>query len=209
MATRSLAVTQLLNPSTPQRKRFKALNLTRDQRIQVKALHQISQLTYSEIHHQTGFSERQIQTAYTRPATPQKAKVKRKGLIRTPQKQQLHDWFEESEAHKFTALYNLPNKVPSPLRSFGKLALIQATLNLSYLSRIRPHDILRTPANERHRIVWSQLQLRLQPNPEDWENVAFSDETWAVNDPMGSKRVIIHNTEDIRDYSLRRRKRIS
>jgi len=33
MATRGLAVAQLLNPSTPQQKRFKALDLSRDQRI--------------------------------------------------------------------------------------------------------------------------------------------------------------------------------
>jgi len=134
--------------------------------------------------------------------------VKRKGVLNTLQKQQLRNWFEENRAHKFTALYDLPNKVPLPLRSFGEFALVRATLDLSYLSRIRPQDIIQTPENERRRVAWCRLQLLIQPNPKDWENVAFSDKTWAVNDPMGRKRVIIYESEDIRDYSLRRRKPI-
>jgi hypothetical protein len=44
------------------------------------------------------------------------------------------------------------------------------------------------------------------PHLEDWEWVIFSDETWAVNDPMWKKWVTIHNMEDPDDFALLRRK---
>lgn len=208
MASRGLAIAQLLNPSTP-RKRPRALELSRDQRIQCRALHDIGGLTYHEIARRTGHTARQVQTACTAgPVTPRKLQVRRKGVITTPEKARLRRWFEAERAHKFTPLYQLRYRLPEDLglSSYGEYALVRAVHDLEYYSRIRPFEIPRTEANKRMRVLWCQDQLRLRPNPEDWERVFWSDETWALNDPMWKKRVLLHKDDDIREYALKKRK---
>jgi hypothetical protein len=175
MASRGLAIAQLLNPSTPRTKRFKAPDLTRDQRIQCRALHSIGGLTYHEIARRTGHTARQVQIACHGPVTPQKSRVRRKGIISTPEKARLRQWFEAELANKFTPLYQLRYRLPEALglSSYGEGALVRAVHDLEYYSRIRPYEIPRTKANRRMRALWCQDQLRLRPNPEDCGKECF------------------------------------
>jgi len=46
----------------------------------------------------------------------------------------------------------------------------------------------------------------LRPRPEDWENVLFSDETWATTSPTYKKWLTIHESEDINAWALVRTK---
>ena len=48
--------------------------------------------------------------------------------------------------------------------------------------------------------------LLQRPNPEDWEDVLFSDETWATNSVMWKKWLTIYDTEDPETFALIRQK---
>ena len=77
---------------------------------------------------------------------------------------------------------------------------------LGFQRRVQPRRIHLTAANKAHRVRWAQDMLIRFPNPEDWENIGFSDETWAVNDPQWKQWATIHNTEDPDDFALLRRR---
>jgi hypothetical protein len=55
---------------------------------------------------------------------------------------------------------------------------------LGWRREVRPRRIKLTDKYKAKRIEFANEQLLLRPNPEDWEEVDFSDETWATNDPL-------------------------
>ncbi|KAH8755382.1 hypothetical protein F5883DRAFT_571192 [Diaporthe sp. PMI_573] len=87
----------------------------------------------------------------------------------------------------------------------GDTAVCRALHALGYTRRLRRRRIRHTAANQRTRVRWCQEMLRRFPHPQDWESIIFSDETWAVNDPMWKKWVTTHNMEDPNDFALLRR----
>lgn len=77
-------------PITPSPTKLqRSTDLTRDQRIEIRALRKYMKLSYEEIAAKTPFSYRQIQRACQGPVTPQKHK-------RTPRKSQDSDTSGES-----------------------------------------------------------------------------------------------------------------
>ncbi|KAF5493512.1 hypothetical protein CGCF413_v010399 [Colletotrichum fructicola] len=92
--SRTLSINDLLNPpptTTPTKnKRARAHELTRDQKIEICAFRKYLKWTYEDIAKNTPFTLRQVQSACQddAPVTPKKNKG-RKGLIRTPEKDQL------------------------------------------------------------------------------------------------------------------------
>ncbi|KAK4102975.1 hypothetical protein N658DRAFT_330857 [Parathielavia hyrcaniae] len=160
--------------------------------------------TYREIAARTQYTLNQIHRAIHDPVTLQKKKP-RKGAIRTPQREQLRQWLETGR-NRYIPLYQLPARVPSPLQGYGETALTRAIHDLGWASFVRPKKIDLTEEDLRRRIQWCQEQLRLRPRPEDWEDVLFSDETWAVNDPTWKKRVHMDKTNDLSKYALKKRR---
>jgi len=77
---------------------------------------------------------------------------------------------------------------------------------MGWQRRIRPRRIILTPWHKAARLRFAYEQLYLRPNPEDWEKVLFSDETWATASPMWKKWVTIHDSEDIESFALVRKK---
>lgn len=78
MASRALAVTDLLNPSpdpelpqTPQR-RQRSKELSRDEKLKVRGLREFLKLSYGEISKATGYTSRQVQLVVNGPITPKK-----------------------------------------------------------------------------------------------------------------------------------------
>src|SRR6185437_12002212 len=67
----------------------RANELSRDEKIEVRALRKYTNFTYDEIAHATHHTVRQVQLAYITPLTPQKSRSGRHALIRTPDKRQL------------------------------------------------------------------------------------------------------------------------
>ncbi|KAK4233023.1 hypothetical protein C8A03DRAFT_39299, partial [Achaetomium macrosporum] len=115
--TRGLAIADLLNPATPRPKRFKASDLTRDDRIRIRTLHDYGH-TYREIVSNTTYTRAQVQRALNGPVTPQKNKP-RKSRVITPHREQLRQWLEDGR-NRFTPLYQLRYYVPPPLNLYGE-----------------------------------------------------------------------------------------
>ncbi|KAM7209273.1 hypothetical protein V8F06_014882 [Rhypophila decipiens] len=83
MISRGLSINDLLNPSTP-KKRSKKTDLSRDQRLQIQALHKYAGLTQVEIARRTPFLIDQVRHALHNPATPKKKKNGTTSFISTP-----------------------------------------------------------------------------------------------------------------------------
>ncbi|KAM7185269.1 hypothetical protein V8F33_012498, partial [Rhypophila sp. PSN 637] len=184
----------------------KRSDLSRDQRIGIKALHDFGH-SYTEIAAHTGYSICQIQYAVNGPVTPQKLKP-RHGQIRTPEKTFLKEWLKTGK-NRYIPIENLLFYLPPPLNSFSRIALGRAIQSVGGHSKFRPRRIKLTQALKDERVDWCCRQLQLRPNPEDWEDVLFSDETWAVNDFMWKQRGILFDDEDeeqIEDWALERRR---
>ena len=138
--------------------------------------------------------------------TPQKSRSGRQGLIRTPDKRQLKTWLEEDDFHRQIPWQDLPFFLHPNLAIYSYHSIITALRSIGYKRAIRPRRIKLTKANKQARVNFAREQLQLRPRPKDWENVDFSDETWATNDPMWKKWITIHDTEDPETWALLRRK---
>lgn len=189
-------------PHIPQR----SSELTRDEKIEIRTLHTYARWSYPRIAQALGKTQRQVQLACTTPLTPRKSRCGRKALLDTPLKQKLQLWMLEEEIHRQIPWCDLRFFLPPDLSIYGETALTTALRSLGYRRAIRPRRIKRTEANKRARVAFAREQLALRPNPEDWEHVVFSDETWATNDPMWKKWITIHETEDPETWALLRRK---
>lgn len=200
---RGLAIAQLLNPTTPKPKRFKAHELSRDNRIRIRAVHNFG-TTYRKIVQRTEYTQQQVHRAVNGPATPQKKKP-RKGAVTTPKRQQLQQQLE-SRNNRFTPLSHLPFRVPSPLNRYSQAALTHTIHDLSQGSFIQPKEVHHDEADLRRRISQCRKQLRLRPRPENWLQVLFSNETQAINDPIQKKRILMDKTNNLKKYALKRRK---
>jgi hypothetical protein len=205
MASRGFEINDLITPSTPIKQRSN--DLTRDQRIEIKALRKYANWTYEEISAKTGHSIRQVQRACDGPVTPQKCKGRQgKVKITTPQREKIRVWLFEDPIHRELPWNDLRYFLPPEFHSFGDYSIHTALRTLGYKRRVRRRKIILTDANKRIRVNFAKEQLQLRPRPEDWEGVIFSDETWATNNPMWKKWLTIHDTEDPDAFALIRRK---
>ena len=196
---------QLLNPGpTPRARRRK--QLTRDQRHEIFTLRKYyPQLSYKSIAELTGYTMRQVQWSCANPLTPRKDyRSHRSGFIKTPERQRLRDFLDQRREHRFIpwdALRFAIDDFP-----YGYDSVSTAMETLGFQRRVRGRRIHRTAANKAHRVRWAQDMLARFPNPEAWEAIGFSDETWAVNDPQWKQWATIHNTEDPDEFALLRRR---
>ncbi|KAK4206340.1 hypothetical protein QBC37DRAFT_268493, partial [Rhypophila decipiens] len=134
-------------------KRPKRGDLSRDERLRVKALHSIGH-TYEEIRQHTGFSTRQIQTAANGLVTPQKHRQHHNKLaIKTPERQQFKQWLQ-SGRNRYIPIVTLPYHLPPPLNSHGEVALNRALQELGGRSVIRPRRIPLTREQKLARKDW-------------------------------------------------------
>ncbi len=201
---RGLTISSLLNPPLTPKKHHS--ELTREQYIEIQALQKYTHWTYTEIASKTPYTYRQVQQACTGPVTPQKKKCGRRKLLATPQKEKLQLWILQDGVHRQIPWSDLRYFLPPELSCYGEVALTTALRSLGYRRAIQPRRIKRTEANKRSRVAFVQAQLRLRPRSEDWEDVGFSDETWATTDPLWKRRITIHDTEDPESFALLRRK---
>src|SRR6185437_10026186 len=80
-------------------KRKRSTELSRDEKVELRAFRKHLGWDYYQIAQATGKTVRQVQNACTGPLTPQKHK-KRRELIRTPNKQRLKSFLDEDERHR-------------------------------------------------------------------------------------------------------------
>lgn len=84
---------------------------------------------------------------------------------------------------------------------FKDRAFITAMRNAGFQRKVPPRKIQLTARHRADRLAFCREQLALRPRPEDWENVAFSDETWATNSHIWKRWLTIHEAEDIEAWA--------
>ncbi|KAI1826570.1 hypothetical protein F4861DRAFT_66119 [Xylaria intraflava] len=115
-------------------KRKRAKNLSREQRIEVKTLREVYKWSYAEIAAKLGYTQRQVQTACSKPTTPKKRRGK--VAIDTPTRRRIKDWLEEDPARQRLGWHNLPMLIPG-LGYYGESAITTAMRTLGYRRRAR------------------------------------------------------------------------
>jgi hypothetical protein len=145
-----------------------------------------------------------VQLALQGPLTPRK-KGKPRPIIKTPQKNELVEFLRADPLNRKLPWADLRYYIPG-FELFGERAISTALESLGWKRSIRQRQIQLTDKYNADRLAFAYEQLPLRPNPEDWENVLFSDETWATNNPMWKQWITIHDTEDTETWALIRTK---
>jgi transposase len=195
-----------ITPPQPSERRKRAVNLTRDQRVEIRTLRNVAQWSYDQITANRGYTVRQIQWALDIPLTPKKRR--RKGAINTPTRLRIKAWIEADPYYRKIAWHNLPFLVPE-LRYFSETAINTGMKALGYNRRVRRRRIKLTEAHKRHRIAFALAALARWPYEEDWlreDFIAFSDECWAHTNPMWKTWITVHHEENPSEYDLIRQK---
>jgi transposase len=193
-------------------KRAYSRQLSRDERIKIRALHEYGHFTYSEIASRTGFTQRQVQRAVTGPPTPQKPRViPSKYKLNEEARQQLRDFLaNEQEISRKVAWNDLRYLIPG-FEIYGDRAIHTALKDMGYQRRKR-HKSLRLTASTRakRRDFCSEWLEKLGEDPDTWEqhfDMAFSDETWAnTGTPKWAQWITIHSLEDPENWKVIRQK---
>ncbi|KAK4666774.1 hypothetical protein QC763_0050450 [Podospora pseudopauciseta] len=163
-------------------------------------------MSYEAIRKATGASIKQIQYALTTPLTP-----------RTDRRGRKPSQFTDEEKHRIARAFSddpIARKLKwEDLRwylegfdRFKDQAFITAMRDAGYQRKVLPRRIKLTPAHMQARLAFAREQLALRPRPEDWEKVAFSDETWATNSHMWKRWLTVHEVEDIEAWASIRQK---
>lgn len=198
-------LTEPTNQATTSPRR-RAQELPRDKKIEARALRNYAKWSYQAISQALGATQRQVQWACDGPVTPQKAgHVGRLPLIRTPQKEILRHYLEADSLFRELPWGDLKYYIPG-FELFGETAIFRALRSMGYSRKKPPRKIELTYQHRAARLAFAYEQLALRPNPEDWEKVIFSDETWATNNPMWKRWITVHDTEDPRTWALLRQK---
>ena len=184
----------------------RAEEVSRDRKIEARTLRNYARWSYQAISQTLGVTIRQVERACDGPVTPQKTgHVGRLPLIRTPQKEILRHYLEADDLFRELPWGDLKYYIPG-FELFGETAIFKALRSMGYSRRKRPRRIELTAQHRAARLAFAYEQLALRPNPEDWEKVIFSDETWATNNPMWKRWITVHDTEDPRTWALLRQK---
>ena len=179
--------------------------LTRDEKLQIRTLRNDAKWDYLTIAQATGKTFHQVQDALTGPLTPRRNRCGRKPTIKTPEKNNLVQFLDADPMNRKLPWADLRYYIPG-FELFSERAITTALRSLGYKRVIRPRRIYLTDRHKANRLAFAYEQLALRPRPEDWEQVLFSDETWATNSNQWKKWLTIHDTEDPETWALIRQK---
>lgn len=161
-------------------------------------------MTYANISARTGFTQCQIQQACTFPVTPYRGNSPGRPALRTPQRRRLTREFYSDPTFRVIPWLDMPFVLLPPFNLYGPDAITTAFRKEGFKRTTRPRRIYLSETHKVSRVQFAMEQLNLQPNPEDWESVIFSDETWATN--MFRQWITLHANENREDYALMRRR---
>jgi len=179
--------------------------LTRDQKLEIRTLHNYAKWDYLTIAQATGKTFHQVQDALTGPLTPKKNRCGCKPVLKTPEKNALVQFLNSDPMNRKLPWADLRYYVPG-FQLFGERTIRTAMQALGYRRIIRRRRIHHTDRHKANRLSFAYEQLDLRPEPEDWEPILFSDETWATNSNQWKKWLTIHDTEDPETWALIRQK---
>lgn len=185
----------------------RAREVTRDEKIVIRALAEHTEYTHFEIAIKLNHTIRQVQRAIGGALTPRKARPRR-SFLPEEMKDQLLSFLNEDEAHRKIAWQDLRYFVPG-FEGIGFEALSRALRDLGYVRRRQPRHPLSNPAIRQARVDMSELLLSERPEPQDWLDfpMCFYDETWATTAVNGLQWITVHELEDPASFHLLRRQR--
>ncbi|KAK3983761.1 hypothetical protein QBC44DRAFT_375942, partial [Cladorrhinum sp. PSN332] len=195
-------------PKAPQlRLRPRAQELTRDDKHTIQVLRKFNRWDYFQIAKETGFTWGQVQYACRTPLTPRKTKHcgRKPTRFDASQKAIIQHALDNDPIARKLNWPDLQWYLPG-FEFFGEQSFAVAMRAAGFDRGVRPRRILLTDAHKAARLAFAYEQLALRPNPEDWEDVVFSDETWATNSPMWKQWITYHYTEDLEAWALIREK---
>lgn len=211
----------------------RAPELTRDQRVEIRALRKYADMDIKTISRKIGCTQSQVQEALKRatprahrfyieeptgeryPCIPGRGAViagrprlpRHKLIIKTLTRARILEFIHEDERHQKIPWQDLCVFI-SELFHFGTAAITSTIIYLGFRRLVQPRKIIRDYTNRMQRLSFCQMLLTRWPEPRDWliSCIIFSDETWALNDPMWKQYITIGHDENITDYTLKRRK---
>jgi hypothetical protein len=166
--------TQVTIPETLQTPQIlRSERCSRDTRIRVETLRALGK-TYRFIADFLGITIRQVHYALKHRYTPQGHCCGRKPLLDTPRRRDLLNWIHESPSHRLTKWVDIPAILDLGI-VYGEEAVTTALRTEGqgrYISRRRP------PLSHRNRVKRREFAVEhIDWTPEQWEKVAWSDET--------------------------------
>ena len=163
-------------PLAPCRRRNRSCETTRDIRLQVQAALRFK-VPYAQITQTFGVTIDQIRYIKTHRATPQKTACGVKPALKTPQKQVLKQWLQESPSHRRVPYQYIPRYFPEI--GAGEQAFRTAINALGYTRRASKKKGFSTdPAVMARRLAFAQEAI--QWSRERLYNQVFSDEVWVI-----------------------------
>jgi hypothetical protein len=204
-----IAISAILNPTTlppalppalPLIRRAQIHETDRDTRLQVQGA-LLCKVPYAQITKTFGVTARQIRYIKNHRPTPQKTKGGVKPLLKTPQKDILKQWLQESPSHRRVPYQYIPKYLPE--LHAGEQACRTAIQGLGYTRRaskkkgfsVDPVVIANRLAFAQEAIQWSRERLY---------NQVFSDEVWAMGGAHTTSYVTVlqDHSEDYHPDSL-------
>jgi len=158
----------------PVPKQPKKPELTRDERLRIQTLYFDANFTRDQICLQTGHTYDQVCYALRHRLTPQKQKTGRRVLLNTPQRKRLIEWVTASKENRQTPWDQIPSIIGLDC---GQYAIRTAFKKEGYRRRIARRKCPLTEENRMKRLEWAQEHMDW--TDEQWDEVLWSDETWA------------------------------
>ncbi|OTA89089.1 hypothetical protein M434DRAFT_14783 [Hypoxylon sp. CO27-5] len=179
-------------------------NLSRDEKIEIRALRKYTDYTLFEIAKKTNHSARQVQWALTGPVTPKK-RGHPPPKLDVEMLNKLDEWLRSNSLHRKVAWPDIRWFIPG-FESIGEEAINTAMKALGFNRKIRRKTLKLSRRTKRLRKAWAERVLERWPDPQQWIDgcVAFCDETWASRNSQWKEWITIHDMEDPEDWALLR-----
>lgn len=194
-------------------KRFKSKDLTRDERVEIRALRKYADWTYAQIAKATKHTQRQVQTACSGPLTPQKHRSHDVLGLSDWQKHLVREFLAVDEKHLKIPWADLRFIIPE-LANYGTKAIQTAMKEMGYKRTPRRQSLVHSRDVRNKRIAFCKWVLQTWPleryNRAWWlrnKPIVFSDETLGRNTPCGPQFLTIHQAEDPDSYHLARKQK--
>jgi hypothetical protein len=148
--------------------------LSRDERLRIQTLFFDANYTRAQICLQTSHTYDQVCYALAHRLTPQKRKCGRKVLLNTPQRKRLIQWVTSLKQNRETPWIEIPSILGLDC---GEHAIRAAFKREGF---IRAVSRRKAPLKQEHadkRLAWAKEHVNW--TEEQWDEVLWSDETWA------------------------------
>lgn len=191
----------------------KASDLTRDEKLEIRALRKYAHWTYAHIAVVTSYTQRQVQTACTEPLTPRKRRHHDVFTLTDWQQHSIRDFLLADRKHLKIPWGDLCFFIPE-LAGYSQRYIESSIKKMDYRRTAKRISLQHDQAvRNKHKNFYSWV-LCIFPkercNRAWWlrnKPIVFSDEILGRNSPCSTQFLTIHQAEDPDIYALARRQK--